>query len=603
MSGDRRMDANIADSRGNGKPARAQAKSLAPLRGLLPFLLPYKGLMAAAAAALALAAAATLALPLAARRVIDFGFSANNALFIDRYFLAMLAVGLVLACASAARFYFVSRLGERVVADLRDAVFRRLVSLSADFFDTMRAGEITSRLTADTTAIKSTVGSIASIALRNLVLLLGSAVLLAFTSPRLSALALVCIPLVVLPLILLGRRVRRASRLSQELLAASSADADESLHAIQDVQAFTREAEEGERFSRATEAAFRAACRRIGARALLTVIAIAVAFCSITSILWLGALAVLAGDMSAGELGQFILYAVLAATALGALAEIWGELQTAAGACERLMQLLRLQPAIASPPAPRPLPAPVRGGLEMRGVSFAYPERPEASALRDISFRVEAGESVALAGRSGAGKSSVFRLLLRFYDPQAGDIRIDGAPLREVDLHALRRCFALVGQEAVLFSMSVQDNIRYGRPDASDAEVRAAAMQASAHEFIAALPEGYKTMLGERGARLSGGQRQRIAIARALLRDAPILLLDEATNALDAESENAVRQATQRLMRNRTVLVIAHRLATIRGANRILLLDEGRLAAEGDHETLLQKSDLYRRLVELELRA
>ena len=595
------MDRDIAHSAATGKPP--PAKTLAPLRELLPFLLPHKGLMAAAAAALAVAAAATLVLPLAARRVIDFGFSANSALFIDRYFLAMLGVGLVLACASAARFYFVSRLGERVVADLRDAVFRRLVCLSADFFDTMRAGEITSRLTADTTAIKATVGSVASIALRNLVLLLGSAVLLAFTAPRLSALALVCIPLVVLPLILLGRRVRRASRQSQELLAASSARADESLHAIQDVQAFTREAEESARFARATEDAFRAACTRIGARALLTVIAIAAAFCSITSILWLGALAVLAGDMSAGELGQFILYAVLAATALGALAEIWGELQVAAGACERLMELLRLRPAIAAPRIPRDLPSPPRGELELRDVSFAYPERPGVSALRNLSFRVAAGESVALVGRSGAGKSSVFRLLLRFYDPQSGQVRVDGTPAREADPQALRRRFALVGQEAALFSLSVRENIRYGRPGAEDDEVRAAAMQANAHDFIAALPQGYDTVLGERGARLSGGQRQRLAIARALLRDAPVLLLDEATNALDAQSEEAVRKAMRRLMRNRTVVIIAHRLSTIRGADRILLLDEGRLAAQGDHESLLRESELYRRLVQLELRA
>ena len=595
------MDKDIAHPAPENK--FSQAKILAPLRDLLPFLLPYKGLLAAAAAALIVAAAATLALPLAARRVIDFGFSANNALFIDRYFLAMLAVGLVLACASAARFYFVSRLGERVVADLRTAVFRRLLSLSADFFDTMHAGEITSRLTADTTVIKTTVGSIASIALRNLLLLLGSAILLAITSPRLSALALICIPLVVLPLIFLGRRVRRASKKSQESLAASSARADESLHAIQDVQAFTHEKEEDARFAGATEDAFRAACKRISARALLTVIAIAAAFCSITSVLWLGALAVLAGDMSAGELGQFILYAVLAATALGALAEIWGELQVAAGACERLMELLRLRPSIATPQSARRMPAPPRGEIEMRNIRFAYPQRPDSNALCNLSFRIAAGESVALVGRSGAGKSSVFRLLLRFYDPQSGDILVDGISAPTADLEDLRQRFALVSQEAILFSLSVGENIRYGRPAASDAEVRAAARQANAHDFITALPRGYETMLGERGARLSGGQKQRIAIARALLRDAPVLLLDEATNALDAESEDMVRRAMERLMRDRTVLIIAHRLSTIRGVDRILLLDEGAIAGEGNHESLLRENALYRRLVELELRA
>ena len=578
-------------------------RSLRPLRDLLPFLLPYKGMLAATLVALLLAAAATLVLPLAARRVIDFGFSAQNAAFLDRYFLGMLAAGLVLACASAARFYFVSRLGERVVADLRVAVFRRLMSLSADFFDSMRAGEITSRLTADTTAIKTTVGSIASIALRNFVLLLGSSVLLAITSPKLSALALVSIPLVVLPLIFLGRRVRRASKESQELLAASAARADESLHAIQDVQAFTHETIEVARFDDSTEKAFVSACKRISARALLTVIAIAAAFCAITSVLWLGALAVVSGEMSAGELGQFILYALLAATSLGALAEIWGELQIAAGACERLMELLRLRPSIASPSNPKALPSTSLHEITLRNVSFSYPDRPEVSALRNLSLCVKRGESVALVGRSGAGKSSVFRLLLRFYDPQSGEVLLDGISLRELDLQDARGCFAVVHQDAVLFGMSVAENIRYGREDASDAEVIAAARRANAHEFIEALPRGYETVLGERGATLSGGQRQRLAIARALLREAPVLLLDEATNALDAESEDLVRGALEGLLGDCTLLIIAHRLSTIRGVDRILVLDDGALVGEGNHEELLQRNDLYRRFVELELRA
>lgn len=583
---------------------------LSPLRELLPFLRPYTGLVTATAIALLIAAAATLALPLAARHVIDFGFAtadttnadtaaAESALFLSRYFLLMLAVGLLLAASSAARFYFVSRLGERVVADIRAAVFDRLLHLSADFFDTMQAGEISSRLTADTVVIKSTVGSVASIALRNSVLLLGSAALLAVTSPRLSAVALICIPLVVLPLMFLGRKVRIASKQSQALLAESSARAGESLHAISDVQAFTHEREESHRFRAATERAFAAACRRIAMRACLTALAIATAAAAVTAVLWLGAQAVLSGEMSAGLLGQFILYALLAASALGALAEVWGELQTAAGACERLMELLRRQPTVADPPAPLPLPRPLGGELEFRAVSFAYPNRTEA--LHAVSFHIRAGESIALVGRSGAGKSSLFRLLLRFYDPTAGGIFVDGADTRRLALRDLRQCCAVVRQDAVLFSFSLAENIRYGRPDATDAEVEEAARQAHAHEFIEALPDGYETRIGEGGALLSGGQRQRIAIARALLRDAPILLLDEATNALDAESEDQVRRALRRLMRNRTTLVIAHRLATIRGVDRIFLLDAGRLLDAGDHESLLSRSALYRRLVELEL--
>lgn len=581
----------------------SQRKILGSLRELLPFLLPYKGFVTAALVALVVAASATLVLPLAARRVIDFGFSAKNALFIDRYFIAMLAIGLVLACASSARFYFVSRLGERVVADLRVAVFRQLLNLSANFFDSMQAGEITSRLTADTITIKSIVGSVASIALRNFVLLLGSSILLVFTSPKLSALALICIPLVVLPLIFLGRRVRHASKESQELLAASSARANESLNAIQDIQAFTHEAEEAIRFDDATERAFLSACKRIGIRALLTVIAIAAAFFSITSVLWIGAMAVLSGNMSAGELGQFILYALLAATALGALAEIWGELQIAAGACERLMELLNLRPEISSPRNACELPSPPQGEIELKEVSFSYPDRPHLSALRDISFRIAPRASVALVGRSGAGKSSIFRLLLRFYDPQSGEVCVDGVSVREANLVAIRRRFAIVRQEAVLFSLSIGENIRLGRPGASDAEIREVAIQAQAHDFIEALPRGYETVLGERGATLSGGERQRIAIARALLRDAPILLLDEATNALDAENEDLIRRAMERLMRDRTVLIIAHRLSTIRGVDQILVLDNGCLVGEGNHVELLEKNELYRRFVELEVQA
>ena len=594
------MDKDIARINKDDKGA---TERLRPLRELVPFLAPYKMMVVATLVALIIAAGATLVLPLAARRVIDFGFSGENALFIDRYFLAMFATGLVVAMASAARFYFVSRLGERVVADLRIAVFHRLVNLSSDFFDRMRPGEITSRLTADTTAIKTTVGSVASIALRNFVLLAGSSVMLAITSPRLSALALISIPLVVIPLIFLGRRVRRESKRSQELLAVSSAWASESLHAIQDVQAFTHEEIESRRFADATEDAFIAACKRIGVRALLTVIAIAAAFFAITSVLWLGALSVLEGEMSAGELGQFILYALLSASALGALAEIWGELQIAAGACERLMELLRKNPSIVSPPNPQPLPAPPRGEIELHDVSFEYPESKNVPVLKNISFRIKRGESVALVGRSGAGKSSVFRLLLRFYDPTSGEIRIDGVRLRDAALKDVRGMFSVVQQDAVLFGIGVGDNIRYGREDASDSEVKEAASLAHASEFIEALPHGYETVLGERGAMLSGGQRQRVAIARALLRDAPVLLLDEATNALDMESEEQVRAGLSRLMHDRTVLIIAHRLSTIRGVDRILVLDGGRLVGEGTHEALLRENDLYRRFVELELRA
>ena len=594
------MNKNLQQIVGNDK---SSAKRLRPLRELVPFLAPYRAMVIATLIALIIAAGATLALPLAARRVIDYGFSGADALFIDKYFLAMFITGLVLAFASAARFYFVSRLGERVVADLRIAVFHRLVNLSADFFDRMRPGEITSRLTADTTAIKTTVGSVASIALRNFVLLAGSSVMLAITSPRLSALALVSIPLVVIPLILLGRRVRRESKRSQELLAASSARANESLNAIQDVQAFTHEDVESGRFKDATEMAFEAACKRIGVRALLTVIAIGTAFFAITSVLWLGATAVLEGSMSPGELGQFILYALLSASALGALAEIWGELQVAAGACERLMELLRKNPSIVSPSNPRALPKPSQGEIEMRDVSFEYPESKNIPVLKNISLHIRQGESVALVGRSGAGKSSVFRLLLRFYDPVSGEIFIDGVRLSDATLKDVRGMYSVVQQDAVLFGVSIGENIRYGRENATDAEVKEAARLANASEFIEALPHGYETVLGERGATLSGGQRQRLAIARALLRDAPVLLLDEATNALDMESEEQVRAGLSRLMHDRTVLIIAHRLSTIRGVNRILVFENGCLVGEGSHESLLKENDLYCRFVELELRA
>ncbi|NWG44923.1 MAG: ATP-binding cassette domain-containing protein [Alphaproteobacteria bacterium] len=567
---------------------------------LLPFVLAYKGRLLAAFIALVLAAGATLALPLAVRGVIDHGFTSEDAAFVDRYFLLFLLVAAVLAGGSALRFYFVSWLGERVVADLRKAVYGHVLTLSPRFFELTRTGEVLSRLTTDTTLIQTVVGSSASIALRNAVMLVGSLTLLVLSSPKLSGLVLVAAPLVVGSIIMFGRKVRSLSRASQDRLAETSAIAGESLGAIQTVQAFTREAVERERYGVAAEGAFATAIRRISARAGLTALAIFLVTASIVGVLWVGAKEVLAGAMTGGELAQFILYAVLVASSTGALSEVWGEVQRAAGATERLAELLAVRPEVTCPEHPLPLPSPARGAIAFEGVTFRYPARPELAALDRFSLAVAPGETVALVGPSGAGKSTVFQLALRFFDPTEGTVRLDGVDLRAADPLAIRERMSLVAQDPVIFSGTILDAIRYGRPEAADAQVWEAAAAAAALDFIEAMPQGFLTEIGERGVTLSGGQRQRLAIARALLKDAPLLLLDEATSALDAESERAVQRALERVMEGRTTIVIAHRLATVLRADRIVVMDEGRILDEGRHETLLARNGLYARLARLQ---
>ncbi|HEV2604310.1 MAG TPA: ABC transporter transmembrane domain-containing protein [Microvirga sp.] len=574
--------------------------ALSALRPLVPFGLAYKGRIAAALAALVVASAATLAVPLAVRRVVDHGFSEGSGELIDAYFgMLILLVG-VLALASAARSYFVITLGERVVADLRAAVFRHLTTLDPAFFDATKSGEIVSRLTADTTQVKSAFGVSVSIALRNAFLFFGAIALMIWTSPKLSALVLLAIPVIVVPLIVSGRTVRRRSRAAQDRLADASAYAAEAVGAVRTMQAFGMERFTASRFATAAEEAFDAARVSTKARSLLTGTAIFLVSASVVGVLWYGAQEVLAGTMTAGRLSQFVLYAVFAASSLGQLSEVYGELAQAAGAAERLGEILQTKPAIAAPARPRPLPEPSPGTVAFEDVRFAYPTREAQAALDGLSFALRTGERVALVGPSGAGKSTVLQLLLRFYDPQGGRVLVDGVPVAEADPVALRSRMALVPQEPTIFASTVAENIRYGRLDASDEEVREAARLASAHAFIAALPDGYDTTIGERGVTLSGGQRQRIAIARAILKDAPILLLDEATSALDAESERAVQEALDRLMQGRTTLVIAHRLATIRSADRILVLDQGRIAEDGTHDSLLAKGGLYARLARLQ---
>ena len=579
---------------------KAKRVSLRPLLRLRPYLLHYKGMLAVAFLALLLAAAATLAVPLAMRRMIDLGFSGIEPDLIDVYFATLIGVGVVLALASAARFYCVNWLGERVVADIRADVFKHLTGLSPAFYEVSHSGEVMSRLTADTTQVKAAASTAISQAIRNVLLLIGAIIMMVVTSTKLSLAVVIAIPIIVLPLAAYGRSVRARSRHAQDTLASASAYASESLGQVKVLQAFTNEAAATKRFSAAMDLAFEAANARAKARAGLTAIAIFLVFASVVGVLWYGAQDVLSGAMTGGTLGQFVLYAVFAAAAVGSLSEVWGEVAQAAGAAERLGELLQVQSKITSPANPRALPEPPRGEIVFSDVFFTYPLRPEARSLDDVSFQVKPGERVALVGPSGAGKTTIFALLLRFYDPTSGRVEVDGVPVNTADLKALRSRFAVVPQETALFADTIAANIAYGADGASRAEIEEAAKAAYAHDFISELTLGYDTMLGEGGVTLSSGQRQRIAIARAVLRNAPILLLDEATSALDATSETLVQKALDRVMEKRTTLVIAHRLSTVVNADRILVLDRGRLVEEGTHQTLIRQGGVYARLAELQ---
>jgi ATP-binding cassette, subfamily B, bacterial len=577
-----------------------QRAALRPLLALKPYLLRHKGMLGASLLALLVSAGATLAVPLAVRRMIDLGFSGIDPSLIDKYFATLVGVGLVLAVASAARFYCVNWLGERVVADIRRDVFKHLTGLSPAFYEVSHSGEVMSRLTADTTQVKAAASTVISQALRNLLLLIGAVAMMVVTSPRLSLAVVIAIPVIILPLVAYGRSVRALSRQAQDTLAHASAYASESLSQVRVLQAFTHEKAATARFGEAVERSFAAANARAKSRAGLTAIAIFLVVASVVGVLWYGAQDVLAGTMTGGRLGQFVLYALLAAASVGELSEVYGEISQAAGAAERLGELLAVQSEIKSPAHPKALPEPPRGEIVFANVSFAYPLRSETDALDRVRFRVKKGERVALVGPSGAGKTTIFALLLRFYDADRGQVEVDGVLVNEADLEALRRRFALVPQETALFADTIAANIAYGAERASETEIEAAAKAAFAHDFIMALPQGYATMLGEGGVTLSAGQRQRIAIARAVLRNAPILLLDEATSALDSESETLVQRALDKVMEGRTTLVIAHRLATVISADRILVFDHGRLVEEGTHQSLIGKGGIYKRLAELQ---
>ncbi|AXC49753.1 ATP-binding cassette domain-containing protein [Paracoccus suum] len=577
---------------------RPTTRRIGALGALWPFLRPYRGLLAAAMLALALTSAISLILPLAVRRVVD-GFSQGAGL-LDEYFGAAIGIIALLALATGLRYYLVTRLGERVVADIRKAVFDRVIGMSPAFFERVMTGEIISRITTDTTLILSVIGSSVSLALRNMLVFAGGMVMLMITSPKLTGLVLLIVPIVLVPIIVLGRRLRGLSRQNQDWIASSSGAASESLLAAQTVQAFTHEGASRANFAEVTEASFAAARRRIATRAVMTVLVIFLIFAGVAGVLWIGARDVRLGDMTVGGLVQFVIYAIMVASSVGALSELWGELQRAAGATERLGELLATRDTIADPANPVALPRPVAGRIALRNVSLSYPSRPGAQALEDVSLDIAAGETVALVGPSGAGKTTVVQMILRFWDPDQGRVTIDGIDLRDMARDDFRRAIALVPQEPAIFATSARENIRFGRLDATDAEVEAAARAAYAHDFIADLPQGYDSPLGERGVMLSGGQRQRIAIARAMLRDAPILLLDEATSALDSESERQVSGAVDRLAAGRTTVIVAHRLATVKKADRIVVMDGGRIVAQGTHAQLVAEGGLYARLARLQ---
>lgn len=594
----------VADEKADLSDVKAEKRSrrsLKPLALLRPYVLRYKGVAIIAFIALILSSAATLMLPFAVREMIDRGFTAEKQSLINIYFAGLFAVGALLAFSSATRFYCVSWLGERVVADVRADVFRHLTKLSPAFYEKSHSGEIMSRLNADTTQIKAAVSTSVSQVLRNAVMFIGSVAMMILTSVKLSLLVIVVIPLIIVPLILYGRTVRRYSRIAQDEIAASSAFASENLAAMRTMQAFTSEDSVADRYSVAVTRSFEAAISKNQRRAMLTASAIFIIFGSIVGVLWYGAHDVMAGQTTGGVLAQFVLYSVLAAASLSEFSEVFGEMQSAAGAAERLSELMAVHADIESPREPRPFPAGAKGEVAFEHVSFTYPLRPDDRALHDVSFQVRPGERVAIVGPSGSGKSTIFNLILRFYDAQTGSVLVDRVPVEEADLTALRKRISLVSQDTVIFAESVMDNIRYGSPGATDEEVKQAADAALAKSFIEQLPQGYNTLLGERGVMLSGGQRQRIAIARAILKSAPILLLDEATSALDQESEKLVQTALERVMHGRTTLVIAHRLATVINADRILVIDGGRLVEEGTHASLLHAGGVYARLAGLQL--
>lgn len=588
---------NVGDARASDRPA---TRELGHLRQLGHYLKPYGWRIISAVIALTVAASTVLSLGVGLRYLVDEGFAGDDPALLDNALLALLGVVLVLAAATYARFYLVSWIGERVVADIRRDVYDHVVGLSPSFFETTKTGEVLTRLTTDTTLLQVVVGSSASVALRNVLMLIGGTVMLAITSLKLTGLVFILVPLVVLPIIIFGRRVRRLSRVTQDRIADVGSHVEESVNAIRTVQAFTHEAIDRHRFGERVDNAFSVAVDRVRARAMLTALVMTSIFSAVTLVLWVGGRDVLTGDISGGELSQFVFFAVIVAGAVGAISEVYGDLQRAAGATERLLEILAIVPEVRPPRNPIDLPVPSRGEITIDAVTFHYPTRPDTASLEAISLHVEPGERVALVGPSGAGKTTLFQLLLRFYDPQAGTLRLDGIDLRDATPTAIRSRLAVVSQEPVIFAADAWDNIRYGRPDASDADVRAAAEAAAAADFLDDMPDGFSTFLGEKGVRLSGGQRQRIAIARAILRDPAVLLLDEATSALDSENERLVQGALERLMADRTTLVIAHRLATVQNVDRILVLDRGRIVATGRHESLMDEGGLYARLATLQ---
>ncbi len=601
LTGDQRSLPDNSDQQ-TATAVLPEKRQISALGGLIPFLKPYSWRIAGALVALVVAASAVLAIGQAIRRVLDNGF-AEESNFIDQYFIALMGVVAILAAATFCRYYLVTWLGERVIADLRKAIYGHVLTLSPAFFDQLRVGEVVSRLTTDTTLIQTVIGSSASVAMRNLLTFVGGGILLFFTSPKLATYVFILIPIVLLPIVLFGRKVRKLSRESQDRIADVSTYAEESLNAVQIAQAFCHEAIDSLRFGKVSDAAFSVAVERTKARAWLTALVMLLIFGAVDFVVWIGAKDIISGEMSGGELAAFVFYAVISAGALGSLSEVFGDLQRAAGATERLMELLHSESDILAPEKPKTLPSPTAGHVKFSDVTFHYPSRPQGAALNGFSLEILPGQTVALVGPSGAGKTTVFQLLLRFYDAQGGTITFDGENLADLDPRDLRAQLGLVPQDAVIFAASAMENIRYGRPEATDEEVRAAAIAANAAQFVNDLPDGFDTYLGERGVRMSGGQRQRIAIARAILRNPPVLLLDEATSSLDAESERMVQSALDELMADRTTIVIAHRLATVLQADRIVVMDAGGVVEVGKHDELVARGGLYARLAALQFDA